>query len=231
MVKNTISKIAEKSSDDLSAKKVAKKVGRPSKSGHSHQTVRDRLIWCGTALLTEKGFNSTGIEEILKQVNVPKGSFYHYFKNKEGFGEAVIDNYADYFSQKLDRHLSNDSLPALQRLQSFIQEIKQGMAKYQYQRGCLVGNMGQELANSNDKFRMQLEAVFQTWQQQVSNCLQLAQIEGTLANDANCDYLAEFFWIGWEGAVLRSKLTRNDQPLTIFSTQFFALLPVQIILI
>jgi len=99
-----------------------KRSGRPSKSGHSHQTVREKLIWCGTALLTEKGFNSTGIEEILKQVNVPKGSFYHYFKNKEGFGEAVINNYADYFSRKLEKHLGDESLPALLRLQNFIQK-------------------------------------------------------------------------------------------------------------
>jgi len=199
--------------------------GRPSKSGYSHQTVRDKLVWCGTALLTEKGFNSTGIEEILRQVNVPKGSFYHYFKNKEAFGEAVIENYAAYFNNKLQKHLADDNYPALQRLQNFIEEIKQGMAKYDFQRGCLVGNMGQELGNSNDRFRDQLEAVFQSWQQQVSVCLQLAQNEGTLAKTANCDYLAEFFWIGWEGAVLRSKLTRNHQPLSIFSTQFFALLP------
>jgi len=209
----------------MSKQETAKKSGRPSKSGYSHNTVRDKLIWCGTALLTEKGFHSTGLEEILRQVNVPKGSFYHYFKNKEAFGEEVIDNYAAYFSRKLQKHLDNDAYPALQRLHNFIEENKQGMAKYNFQRGCLVGNLGQELGNSNDKFRTQIEAVFQSWQQQVSGCLRLAQQEGTLAKEANCDYLAEFFWIGWEGAVLRSKLTRNDQPLSIFSAQFFALLP------
>ena len=41
---------------------------------------RKDLVWCGTELLTERGFQITGIEEVLKRVGVPKGSFYHYFK-------------------------------------------------------------------------------------------------------------------------------------------------------
>jgi TetR/AcrR family transcriptional repressor of nem operon len=34
--------------------------------------------------------------------------------------------------------------------------------------------------------------------------------------------LATFFWIGWEGAVLRAKLELSARPLDIFSEAFFA---------
>ena len=57
---------------------------------------RKDLVWCGTELLTERGFQITGIEEVLKRVGVPKGSFYHYFKSKDEFGHAVIENYEQY---------------------------------------------------------------------------------------------------------------------------------------
>ena len=40
---------------------------------------RSAIIWCGTELLTERGFQITGIDEILSIVGVPKGSFYYYF--------------------------------------------------------------------------------------------------------------------------------------------------------
>jgi len=33
--------------------------------------------------LTEKGYSATGIEEVLRSVDVPKGSFYRYFPSKE----------------------------------------------------------------------------------------------------------------------------------------------------
>jgi TetR/AcrR family transcriptional repressor of nem operon len=34
--------------------------------------------------------------------------------------------------------------------------------------------------------------------------------------------IAAFFWIGWEGAVLRAKLVASPEPLDIFADGFFA---------
>jgi len=36
--------------------------------------------------------------------------------------------------------------------------------------------------------------------------------------------LAEFFWIGWEGAVMRSKLDKSSEPLTLYTAQFLRLI-------
>ena len=58
---------------------------------------REALIRCGIELLTEQGFRTTSIEEVLNRVGVPKGSFYHFFKSKDDFGTAVIENYVDYY--------------------------------------------------------------------------------------------------------------------------------------
>ncbi|MCV6638081.1 TetR/AcrR family transcriptional regulator [Candidatus Albibeggiatoa sp. nov. NOAA] len=188
---------------------------------------RETLVRVGTEILTEKGFSNTGIEEILKQVGVPKGSFYHYFKSKEAFGEAVIDNYAQYFSNKLDRLLTDQQHKPLQRLQNFIEEAKAGIQRYEFKRGCLVGNLGQELGAVNDNYRNLLESVFLTWQHKVATCLREAQTDGDLPSQADCEQLASFFWIGWEGAILRTKLVRNTQPLDLFATQFFNLINIE----
>ena len=39
------------------------------------------LLREGVGLIHRKGYNNTGIQEILQAADVPKGSFYHYFKN------------------------------------------------------------------------------------------------------------------------------------------------------
>lgn len=198
-----------------------KKRGRPPGSGLSHSSTKKRLIDCATIILTEKGFSRTGIDEILRQVNVPKGSFYHYFKNKEDFVRAVIDNYAKYFKKKLNRFFNDEELTPLARLNAFIEDAKIGMEKYQYARGCLIGNLGQELSQLDDPYRDQIEAVFQDWEKKLSRLFTLAQRDGELANNINCADLASYFWIGWEGAVLRAKLVKNKKPLQIFQQQFF----------
>ena len=53
-------------------------------------------------------------------------------------------------------------------------------------------------------------------------CLRLAVEAGELAAGADCDQLSAFFWIGWEGAVLRARLVRSTRPLDVFIAGFLA---------
>jgi TetR/AcrR family transcriptional repressor of nem operon len=182
---------------------------------------RMALLWCGTELLTERGFQITGIEEILSRVGVPKGSFYHYFKSKQDFGLAVINNYVEFYDEKMHRIFDDTTLSPLSRVLRFIDEGKDGMARYDFKRGCLIGNMGQELASLNDAFRTRLEAVLISWEARLKTCLDLAVVSDELPITADTAALSNFFWIGWEGAILRAKLTCSTAPLDQFSTMFF----------
>lgn len=199
--------------------------GETGKKPVARGQVREALIRCGTELCTERGFQVTGIDEVLKRVGVPKGSFYYYFESKHHFGEAVIENYARYFQRKLDRILEDDSDSPLTRLRHFVAEAERGMAKFEFQRGCLIGNMGQELGGLDDKYRQLLEAVLLSWQRATAACLRASAARGEIAcSDSEADRLAAFFWVGWEGAILRAKLTRNAEPLRLFGSLFFELL-------
>ncbi len=200
----------------------ARRRGRPPKQAEGGRETRELLLRAGLEALTEKGFVATGIDEVLRRVGVPKGSFYHYFESKEAFGIELIERYGAYFARKLERHFIDESLAPLERLRGFIAEARTGMAKYEYQRGCLIGNLGQEMGALPESFRARLNGVFADWQARVARCLSAAQAAGEISELANCDQLAAFFWIGWEGAVLRSKLERNPTALKIFADGFFA---------
>lgn len=196
--------------------------GRPPRQREDLIGTRDLLLRAGLEVLTEKGFSATGIEEILGRVGVPKGSFYHYFESKEAFGLQLIDLYAEFFARKLDRHFGNKAQTPLSRLHAFIEDAKDGMARYEYRRGCLIGNLGQEMGALPESFRDRLKCTFEDWQSRLSVCLREAQQAGQLASDIDVMELAAFFWIGWEGAVLRAKLERTVVPLEVFTRHFFA---------
>ncbi|MCK6391234.1 MAG: TetR/AcrR family transcriptional regulator [Azonexus sp.] len=200
----------------------ARRRGRPPKQTNGLCATREALLQAGLARLTEKGFSATGLEEILSQVGVPKGSFYHYFASKEAFGLALIDRYAAYFADKLDRFLLNPGRRPLDRLRDFVDHAKAGMARHDFQRGCLIGNLGQEMGALPGAFRQRLIDVFNDWQQRVAACLALAVEAGEIPPTADCQRLASAFWIGWEGAVLRAKLEGSAEPLGVFSDFFFA---------
>ena len=68
---------------------------------------RKLLIDIGTAIFTQKGFSSTGLDEIVQRAELSKVSFYDYFASKEELAREVIRNYANYFAPKLaDRRKS-----------------------------------------------------------------------------------------------------------------------------
>ena len=47
-------------------------------------STRELIIMKGAQLVHANGFNNTGLNEILSSANIPKGSFYFYFKNRKG---------------------------------------------------------------------------------------------------------------------------------------------------
>jgi len=199
--------------------------GRPPKSSHHNRDTRAELIRSGLEQLTEHGFTSSGIDQILKKVAVPKGSFYHYFDSKEHFGQVVIESYADYFENKLDSCLLNEMFAPLTRIRNFVEDAKIGMVRHQFKRGCLIGNLGQEVESLPESFRSQLIDIFLSWQSRLTLCLNEAKQQGEISSDADCELLAEYFWIGWEGAVSRAKLIQETKPLTHYITYFINGLP------
>ncbi|MFD0981534.1 acrylate utilization transcriptional regulator AcuR [Tropicimonas aquimaris] len=194
--------------------------GRPKRDPATSE-VRQRLIRTGLAHLTERGYSAVGLDEILKAASVPKGSFYHYFRNKAEFGAALIDAYNTYFCELLDRALLDERMTPLDRLRAFAAEAERGMARHGFRRGCLVGNLGQEMGALPEEFRDRLVSVLEEWQRRTERCLQLAQQAGEIGPAQDPEALAAFFWIGWEGAVLRAKLERRAEPLQRFADSFF----------
>ncbi|MDP4005619.1 TetR/AcrR family transcriptional regulator [Methylobacterium sp. NEAU K] len=201
-----------------------RKRGRPPRLEPAYGTSREALIRAGVALLSEKGYSATGLEEVLRSAGVPKGSFYHYFASKDAFGAELIDAYATYFAHKLDRWLLDGNTAPLQRLRNFVADARTGMARYEFRRGCVVGNLGQEMSALPELFRDRLHGVLLDWQARTERCLRDAQASGEIAAKADCTALAAFFWIGWEGAVLRAKLERSPEPLDLFADLFLTCL-------
>lgn len=199
---------------------IPRKRGRPAKAVGDYRETRETLCRAGVAALTEKGFSATGIDEILKSVGVPKGSFYHFFASKEAYGSELITLYARYFVRKLDRFLLDESLTPLKRIEAFCEEAERGMQRFDFRRGCLVGNLGQEMGALPESFQAQLTDVLLDWQARFERCLEEAKAAGEISRDADCARWAAFFWIGWEGAVLRAKLERNREPLRVFADMF-----------
>jgi TetR/AcrR family transcriptional repressor of nem operon len=98
------------------------------------------------------------------------------------------------------------------------------MRRYDFKRGCLVGNLGQEMGVLPEGYRARLRQVLADWEARTTRCLRQAQAAREISSEIDCENVAAFFWIGWEGAVLRAKLDGGPAALRTFANGFFAAL-------
>lgn len=191
-------------------------------TGMKQTATRDRLIEAGAELIAQHGYNATGINAVLKATGVPKGSFYHYFSSKEDFGLAVIVSFAEAYDEALAQLLEDTSVTPLERLQRYFAAGRADMLTCDHARGCLIGNLGQELAGQSDVFRDTLDKVFQRWEHRLVTCLNDAQAVGEIAADIDTHDLASFILAGWEGAILRAKTLKSVTPMQRFEDILFS---------
>ncbi|PWT98693.1 MAG: TetR family transcriptional regulator [Candidatus Melainabacteria bacterium] len=163
--------------------------------------------------MLEKGYNNTGIMEVLKRTGVPKGSFYHYFESKEDFGLKIIDHFAEGHKEKLDKTLGDRSLSPLSRLKGFCRLAVSNFQSLNCRKGCLIGNLSQEMSDQSEVFRKRLLEIQGESHRRFADCIREGQQRGEISKKYNGDDLAELFLSVWSGAFVRAKTAKTIEPL------------------
>ncbi|MDI9229517.1 helix-turn-helix domain-containing protein, partial [Serratia bockelmannii] len=61
----------------------------------------DELMDAAQKLFIEKGFEATTISDIVRDANVAKGTFYHYFPSKNEMLAALRIRFTNHFIEKI----------------------------------------------------------------------------------------------------------------------------------
>jgi TetR/AcrR family transcriptional repressor of nem operon len=176
-----------------------------------HST-KQRLIEAGLRMLLEQGYNSLGIQALLDDTGIPKGSFYHHFKDKEDFALRVIEAYIAEVHAALDACLQDEARPPLARVRRFFELTQQKYEQDGYL-GCLMGGLGQELSGVSETFRRKIEWCFSSIAERMAKCLEEAKRRGDIPNNCDPRSMGDLLVDCWEGAALRSRLRRNPASL------------------
>lgn len=188
------------------------------------ENTRTKLITTSIQLMAVKGFNNTGLAEILALAAVPKGSFYHYFKSKDELGLAIIEHYGQQLRDGLSQCLQSTPGPALARLRRYF-EAALGYFEGDFTLcNCLLGNLGQELSIQSQAMREAIFRHYRAIEGLIAECLAEAKREGELAAEADEQLLARMLFSSWEGCLVRAKLEQSPAPLRELLDMYFAVL-------
>jgi TetR/AcrR family transcriptional repressor of nem operon len=177
------------------------------------QNTRNRIIETGAEIIHRKGFNHTGIQEILNAAGVPKGSFYNYFKSKDDFGLQIIDYFSAHFKRIAKETLEDTTVSPLNRIYGFLTAFMEYFESQNYAGGCPIGNLAQEMGDLSPAFRKKLSEAIDMMVDAYSRVLAAAQKDDKILKSLDIRDTASFIVAGWHGAIIQMKLTQSLAPL------------------
>jgi TetR/AcrR family transcriptional repressor of nem operon len=178
-----------------------------------HKNVRQHILDTGKMVIVGKGFSAVGLAEILNAAKVPKGSFYHYFKSKEVFGEALLEDYFAGYNQRLELLFSDSSMTAAARLMTYWQRWQETQEGEDLAGKCLVVKLSAEVSDLSEIMRNALKRGTESLLAQLTACIADGIQDGSLSADLIPDQSALALYELWLGATLLTKLRRDSSAL------------------
>lgn len=174
--------------------------------------IREHILETGQRIMAGKGFSAVGLNEILKDAGVPKGSFYHYFASKEAFGVDLLTRYFDDYLAELDSTLAQPGITMAQRLMNYWQLWRETQSFSECQGKCLAVKLGAEVADLSDSMRLALKSGTSGIISRLAEALEIGIEEGSLTLDDQPGKVAESLYQLWVGASVMVKIVRKTEP-------------------
>jgi AcrR family transcriptional regulator len=81
-----------------------------------HDERRNEILDVTEKLFHIKGYDKCTINDILKEVGIAKGTFYHYFKSKEEVLDAIVSRYKDVVITRVNEVANNNFITLEEKL-------------------------------------------------------------------------------------------------------------------
>ncbi|GAK16763.1 LOW QUALITY PROTEIN: transcriptional regulator, TetR family [Vibrio sp. JCM 19053] len=174
---------------------------------------RQHILDVGYELIVNRGFTSVGLSELLKKGRSAKGSFYHYFKSKEQFGEAMIQDYFTKYFERLNARFTNTELSGYQRLMSYFEEMVKVEDDVCNANKCLLVKLSAEVSDLSESMRLALRQGADKTIQAIADCIDIGIQDGSIPNGDSALLARQIYYL-WNGASLLNKLYQDQAALT-----------------
>ena len=179
------------------------------------QDTKLKIIEAGARIIHQKGYNHTGIQEVLTAAGIPKGSFYFYFNNKEDFGLHVIDFYDNMYLDMIDPIVKNKNLSPLKRIEKMLDLFIDLFQELDYTCGCPIGNLSQEMGDLSQAFSTKLTASIELITRIYKDILDEAKQIKEIPEKIDTQDAAEFIVSSWHGSLIRMKIMKSIEPMKL----------------
>jgi TetR/AcrR family transcriptional repressor of nem operon len=181
----------------------------PTKETDTRQSILDTA----QRIMARKGFAALGLNEMLAEAGVPKGSFYHYFASKDAFGEALVKSYFNAYFTTFDRISTEPRKTSAERLMTYWQAFYDLQSSDDCQGRCLVVKLGAEVSDLSESMRLALKEGTAEIVTRIEQMIVAGLEDGSLSIDDTPAAVADALYDAWLGASVMAKINRGQAPL------------------
>ncbi|MCG5384575.1 TetR/AcrR family transcriptional regulator, partial [Acinetobacter baumannii] len=174
---------------------------------------RLHILNTSSDLILHKGFTGVGLQEILQNCEIPKGSFYHYFQSKEAFGCELVQHYVDNYQVRLNDVWRSDKSPYQKLIEYFNLWIEDPVTQCGWADSCLIVKLAAEVADLSEDMRSIMSAGVDDVIERIAGLIDLGKQDQSIQADTEASTLAQVLYQMWLGAALLSKLQKDKTPL------------------
>ena len=179
-----------------------------SETKNARQTILDTA----QVIVGRKGFSAVGLNEILQAADVPKGSFYHYFTSKDGFGVVLLDTYFDHYVHGMQQLFDQPGLTQHAKLMRYWDAWIDNQTGCTEAGKCLAVKLGAEVSDLSEPMRLALQRGTSRTIALLAVALQRGIEDGSLRLQHRPQDLAQQLYALWLGSSVMSKITLTSAP-------------------
>lgn len=172
---------------------------------------RESIVKAATELLDADGYRGVSMDDVARKVGLQKSNLFHYYPTKEELVMAVLERAARERRESIVRQLAAAGDP-IKVIEKGFAECAAAMEKDGCEKGCLIGNMAQEMSGQCKKIRETISEHLSWWSGALADYLKKHKAAGYFKKDFDPAAGGTAIVALIEGAMLLAKAERDAQP-------------------
>jgi TetR/AcrR family transcriptional regulator, lmrAB and yxaGH operons repressor len=175
------------------------------------------VIQTAASLFRAQGYHATGLNQVLAEGGLPKGSLYFHFPGgKEQLAVESVQRAGDELRAGIADALATTPEPAA-ALERILALLGEHLVATDFREGCPVATVALDAAAQSEPIRAACADVYDSWRDIVAQHLRAAGVP-------DAEGLATVLVAAVEGALLLARTSRDVTPLHTVGTHLRALL-------
>ena len=169
--------------------------------------MRERIVVAASELIAERGVAETSLDDVIERAGASKSQLYHYFEDRAALLRAVVVHNAEGVVGDLP------PLDSWRAIRSWFDALVALQVERRACRGCPIGSLVGQLAESDEQARLALAASFDQWEARLRGGLRSMRRAGKLDSGADADQLATVTLAAIQGGLVLTQSRRDPEQL------------------